>query len=119
MSESEVNHTREVADQDFCMILTTTNRLENAQQIIHILLSKHLAACVQTLPIQSHYHWNNEICCDEEILLIIKTRRACYDALEQAITQVHSYQVPQIVQIPLTEGFNPYLAWINQHTQNA
>ena len=106
-----------MSNQSFCMVLTTTNRLENAQLMIQALLSKYLAACIQTLPIQSHYRWNGGICCDDEILLIIKTREACYAELEQEIVRLHPYQVPQIVQIPITEGFDPYLFWISLHTQ--
>ncbi|MCG6214036.1 divalent-cation tolerance protein CutA [Vibrio furnissii] len=102
--------------QAFCMVLTTTNRPENAQQITHSLLSKQLAACVQSMPIQSHYLWNGEVCCDAEILLIIKTRRACYADLEQEIAQLHCYEVPQIVQVPIVDGFNPYLTWIEKNT---
>ncbi|MBL4239570.1 divalent-cation tolerance protein CutA [Vibrio fluvialis] len=103
-------------NHDFCIVLTTTNRQENAQQITHSLLSKQLAACMQSMPIQSHYLWNGEVCCDSEILLIIKTRKACYAELEQEIEQLHCYEVPQIVQVPIVDGFNPYLAWIEQNT---
>lgn len=102
--------------QAFCIVLTTTNRQENALQITQSLLSKQLAACVQSMPIQSHYMWNDEVCCDDEILLVIKTRKACYAELERELATLHSYEVPQIVQVPIVEGFHPYLAWIEQNT---
>ncbi|MGC9421149.1 divalent-cation tolerance protein CutA [Vibrio sp.] len=106
-----------MSNKSFCIVLTTTNRPENAQLMVQSLLSKHLSACIQTLPIQSHYRWNNEICCDDEILLIIKTRIACYPALEEEIIRLHCYQIPEIIQLPISEGFDPYLSWLNQHTQ--
>ncbi|MBF9003079.1 MULTISPECIES: divalent-cation tolerance protein CutA [Vibrio] len=103
--------------QDFCIVLTTTQRAENAQELIQSLLDKKLAACIQTMPIESHYVWQGEICHDNEILMVIKTQRECYVDVEQAITAQHDYDVPQIIQVPFTEGFHPYLAWIKQNTQ--
>lgn len=101
----------------FCITLTTTNSEENAQLIINTALSKGLAACIQTMPINSHYVWKGEVCSDSEILLIMKTKKACYAELEQTIVEQHGYEVPQVVQIPFVEGYNPYLAWIEANTR--
>ncbi|MGF1696493.1 divalent-cation tolerance protein CutA [Vibrio kyushuensis] len=96
-----------------CMVLTTTPNLESANSIIQQLFSSQLAACIQTMPIQSHYLWDGELCSSEEVLLIIKTRKSCYSRLENEISRLHEYDVPQIVQVPFTDGLNPYLEWIN------
>ncbi|KLN63701.1 divalent-cation tolerance protein CutA [Vibrio sp. VPAP30] len=101
----------------FCIVLTTTNCRENCKQIINTVLGKRLTACIQTMPIESHYLWQGKVCCDNETLLIMKTTKACYAQLEQAIASIHEYEVPQIVQIPFVEGFNPYLAWIEENTR--
>lgn len=101
----------------YCIALTTTNNDNNKGEIIAALLSKGLAACIQTMPIESHYVWQGEVCSDNEILLIIKTKKACYAELEQVVAQLHNYDTPQIVQIPFVEGFNPYLAWIEENTR--
>lgn len=101
----------------FCMVLTTTNSTENKQALISHILADKLAACIQTMEVESHYVWQGELCCDDEILLIIKTDKACYAKLEQLISKHHSYDVPQIVQVPFTDGSNPYLAWLEQNTR--
>ncbi|KJY83935.1 cytochrome C biogenesis protein [Vibrio galatheae] len=103
--------------EQFCMVLSTTNSRENAKQIIDSVLGQQLAACIQTMPIESHYVWQNEICADQEILMIMKTTNACYTELEQTIKAHHDYDVPQIIQVPFAEGFNPYLSWIEENTR--
>tara|TARA_Y100001960_G_C14666223_1_gene823464 strand:+ start:999 stop:1319 length:321 start_codon:yes stop_codon:yes gene_type:complete len=101
----------------FCITLTTTNTDKNKSELIEAILSKGLAACIQTMPIQSHYVWKGEVCSDDEILLIIKTKKACYAELEQVVVEAHEYEVPQVVQVPFVEGFNPYLTWIEENTR--
>ena len=102
---------------EFCITLTTTNNEENKQQLVEVALANGLAACVQTIPIESHYVWQGKVCCDQETLLVMKTTKACYTELEQAIVANHHYEVPQVIQVPLTAGFNPYLAWIEENTR--
>ncbi|MEF1289601.1 divalent-cation tolerance protein CutA [Vibrio sp. M260118] len=101
----------------YCIVLTTVNNDENCKRIIQAVLEKGLAACIQTMPIQSHYVWQNQLCADKETLMIMKTKKACYAELEQIIAAEHDYEVPQIVQVPFVEGFNPYLAWIEENTR--
>ena len=103
--------------EKFCIVLTTVNNHQNADQIIESLLRHQLAACIQTIPINSHYVWEGAVCRDDEILMVIKTRCACYEALEREVLAVHEYEVPQIVQVPIIEGFNPYLSWLQANTQ--
>ncbi|MDA0118464.1 divalent-cation tolerance protein CutA [Vibrio sp. T11.5] len=103
--------------EQFCIALTTTNNDEIKQKIIDLILKKGLAACIQTMPVNSHYIWEGEVCCDNESLLIIKTQKACYAELEQVIVSNHNYEVPQVVQVPFNEGFNPYLTWIEESTR--
>lgn len=101
----------------YCIVLTTTDNNENRQDIIEEVLNKGLAACVQTMPIESHYVWKGKVCQEQETLLIMKTKKACYAELEQVIVERHSYETPQVVQVPFIEGFNPYLTWIEQNTR--
>ncbi|MGL6260823.1 divalent-cation tolerance protein CutA [Vibrio sp. WXL103] len=100
----------------FAMVLTTAEPGKE-QAIIESLLENKLAACIQTLSINSHYVWQGKICHDDEVLLVIKTQRSLYTRVEQAIQQAHTYDVPQIVMLPFIEGFNPYLAWIEENTK--
>lgn len=101
---------------DNCMVLTTTNTQENADALIRVLFEHRLAACIQTMAIHSHYLWQNKLCCDDETLLIIKTQTRCYLDVERMIVANHPYDVPQVVQVPIVDGFNPYLEWIKQST---
>ncbi|QMV16445.1 divalent-cation tolerance protein CutA [Vibrio spartinae] len=107
-----------MAETPFCMVLTTINSQEGCQTIISRLLSAQLVACIQTFPINSHYRWEGEICTDQEILLLMKTQSRHYQAVELAIREVHCYEVPQIIQIPVTDGFQAYLHWIETVTQH-
>ena len=103
--------------ESYCVVLTTTNCEENKQALVHGILSNHLAACIQTMPIESHYMWQGKSCNDVEILLVIKTTTDCYQELESLIVKIHNYEVPQVVQLPFSEGYNPYLAWLDENTR--
>lgn len=70
---------------DCCMVLSTTNNEKNRDEIIKGLLEAQLAACIQTMPIESHYVWKGEVCTDHEWLLIIKTRRELYELVEEKL----------------------------------
>lgn len=102
---------------EYSAILTTAPNSDQAKRIIDALLSEKLAACIQTIPIESHYVWEGEVCNDNEILLVIKTTNALFREVEQSICEQHEYDIPQIVQLPITDGFNPYLSWISQVTR--
>lgn len=102
--------------ETFCIVLTTTNNDDNKNQIIEALLSQQLAACIQEMPITSHYVWQDEVCHDGETLLIIKSRTSLYAQVEEVIRQLHNYEVPQIVKLEIKAGFNPYLSWIAANT---
>mgnify|MGYP001213392994 CR=1 FL=1 len=101
----------------YCIVLTTTNSQESKQALIAAIFNHQLAACIQTMPIEIHYVWQQQLCCDDEILLVIKTTSACYSSLEDLIVKIHNYDVPQVVKLPFTDGFNPYLAWLEQNTR--
>ncbi|AEX24406.1 MULTISPECIES: divalent-cation tolerance protein CutA [Vibrio] len=103
-------------EHDYCIVLSTTANEQNRDQIIKGLLEAKLAACIQTMPIESHYVWKGEICNDTEWLLVIKTRRELYELVEEKIENLHEYEVAQIVQVPIVDGFNPYLEWLREST---
>lgn len=100
---------------DPVMIFSTASP-DNAQDIAHAVIGRHLAACVNCTPVRSLYRWNDEICDDEEMLMIIKTVRSRADELIATIRTLHTYEVPEIVMLPVTGGYHPYLAWIREET---
>ena len=103
-------------DITYCIVLSTCGSQEEADKIAGVLLENHAAACVQMKPIVSLYHWKGAIERSDEIQLIIKTTNALYATVERLIRENHSYQVPQIVQIPVIAGLPEYLGWIIEET---
>jgi periplasmic divalent cation tolerance protein len=103
---------------EYSMIIATCPGKELAAKTAKLLVEQRLAACVQMLPIESIYLWKGEICEDNEIVLLIKSRTALFDGVAAAITENHSYEVPEIIQIPITDGLPDYLKWIDDSTGN-
>ena len=101
---------------DYGVLLTTVPSREEAAKIAKILIDEKLAACVQLLPIESFYVWQNKTQNETEILLLIKTRAALFDVTVARIKQVHSYTVPEIVAMPFAAGLPGYFEWISQVT---
>ncbi len=87
-----------------------------SQDIAEQLVLSSLAACVNIVPaIKSVYKWQEKLTIDgEESLLIIKSNLARWADLESKIREIHSYDVPEIICVPIVEGHTPYLNWLNQ-----
>lgn len=99
---------------DYCLVMTTCPTQEEADQITATLLQQRLAACIQQQPISSHYVWQDKLEQSAEILLLIKTTRQHYTELEACILQLHSYDTPEIIQLPIEAGFADYLQWVKE-----
>ena len=100
------------------IVFVTAPNEEEAQRIAQKLLSDQLAACVNILPgMTSVYTWKGETCEDREVLLLIKTRAALFEALSATIEAEHSYEVPEIIATPISAGSTRYLNWIDAVTQ--
>ncbi len=92
--------------------LCTCPDLLTAQTIAAALLDARHAACVNLLPgVTSMYHWQGQLETATEILLLIKAPPSLFDAISQTICRLHPYTVPEIIAIPLSQGFLPYLHW--------
>ena len=103
---------------DYCIINTTTDSKENADAITQLLLEKKLIACVQSTTIQSAYRWQGKIIKSEEILLQMKTKKSLFEKIQTEIEQLHTYDVPEIIMVPLAGANVPYLQWIEEETIN-
>jgi periplasmic divalent cation tolerance protein len=98
---------------DPLVVLITAGTRETASQIAEKLVEEKLAACVNIIPqIESIYRWEGKICRDQELLLIAKTDRDCYERLEAAVLAIHSYTTPEVIALPITIGSAPYLKWL-------
>ena len=99
---------------DALQVVTTTASREEAQTIAHALVSRRLAACVQVVgPIASTYHWQGKVETGQEWLCLIKTLQSHYGLLEQAIRELHSYEVPEILAWRVEAGSRGYLDWLS------
>ena len=99
------------------IVLCTAPDQSSAEQIAGALVDERLAACVNILPgVTSVYSWQGKRETDRELVLIIKTRQAVYQNLEQRIAALHPYELPEIVAVPLVGGLAGYLGWIDEMT---
>ena len=103
-------------EPEFGIVLTTVATPEDAQRLADGLLEQRLAACVQTLAIQSAYRWKGAVQREPEQLLLIKTRAALYPAVEAYLRAHHPYEVPEIVRVPIAAGSPDYLRWLAAET---
>ena len=102
---------------NYIIVLNTCNSDEIASSIAETLVSKKLAACVNIVKgVESVYQWQGKIERDKEILLIIKTRQSLFSQLEQAIQELHDYELPEIIAVPINTGEKNYLNWIQSAT---
>lgn len=100
------------------VVMNTCPDSETAGRIAADLVDLKLAACVQVLPgLQSYFHWDGKVDREEEHLLLIKTSSASYPALERRIRELHPYELPEIIGVPVSKGLPGYLSWINTNTQ--
>jgi periplasmic divalent cation tolerance protein len=99
---------------DYCVVLGTVSSEPEAKIIARTLVEERLAACVNIIPgLTSIYRWEGKVCEDSEILLVIKTRGQKVAALCERIVQLHSYAVPEVIALPISEGSARYLEWLD------
>lgn len=101
----------------YCAVFVTCPQ-GSAVKMTKSLLEKRLAACVNEVPqVRSSYRWKGKIESARESLLIIKTKTALFGKLEAEVRRLHPYDVPEIIALPITEGFRHYLDWIREETE--
>lgn len=103
-------------NNSYCVVMTSIGSEAQANALAKQLLAERLAACVQIQQVRSHYIWQDKACDEAESLLFIKTHSAQYEQLEHFIRAHHPYEVPEIIQLPVTAGFSAYLRWIDAAT---
>ncbi|MHB1036204.1 MAG: divalent-cation tolerance protein CutA [Pirellulales bacterium] len=100
---------------DCIQVVTTTQHKADAEKIAQTLVARRLAACIQVLgPITSTYWWQGKIETAEEWLCVAKSSRARWDDLEKAIRELHPYEVPEILAVPVVAGSAGYLEWLRR-----
>jgi len=98
---------------DFLLVVCTCPTHSAATGIATALLEERIAACVNQVPgIKSMYRWEGRVKQDDEVLLLIKTTSQMFPRLEETISKLHPYELPEIIGVPLSAGTDAYLNWI-------
>ena len=88
--------------------------MDLAQKIAHALVAEGRAACVNIVPgIRSIYRWEEKVCDDSEILLLIKSSEENFEQIRKRIRQLHSYDIPEVIAVPITAGDPDYVNWLH------
>jgi periplasmic divalent cation tolerance protein len=101
------------------IVLTTTGTREDAGRIARALVERRLAACVNVVAIESVYRWKQAVESAEEWLLVIKTTASALDQVYAAIKELHTYELPECVVLPIEHGSEEYLEWIGENVSQA
>lgn len=102
---------------DFAMVLNACPNQECARKIARRLVRAGAAACVQLFPIESVYRWEGKVTEEPEVLLLIKTTAALFPKVTELIREMHPYEIPEIIQLPISDGLPAYLGWIRDSTE--
>jgi len=95
------------------IVLCTVDSAELGERIATALVEAREAACVNILSgIRSVYHWEGQLCRDDELLLVIKSVAEKFEAVRETIRRIHTYQVPEVIAVPVTAGDADYLKWL-------
>jgi periplasmic divalent cation tolerance protein len=101
------------------VVLVAVSNQKEAVSIGEGMVNARLAACANIIiGVQSIYHWKGKVVKTKEVLLILKTTRPRYHALERAVKTMHTYETPEIIALPLKEGFEQYIGWVCEETHS-
>ncbi|HEY6552521.1 MAG TPA: divalent-cation tolerance protein CutA [Vicinamibacteria bacterium] len=99
---------------DHCLVLSTVASAEDGDRLARALVERRVAACVNVVAgVTSFYRWEGGVQRDEERLLVIKTRTDRFSDLRNALVDLHPYEVPEVIALPITGAHSPYLAWLD------
>ena len=102
---------------DYILVIITASSAEEAKSISDLLLNKRLAACTnQIADVKSLYWWKDSIESEDEVMLLAKSRASLFDDIVLAVKEVHSYDIPEVLAIPILSGSPEYLNWIFEET---
>ncbi len=101
----------------YSIVITTCPDMKEADELASAILESRLAACIQVSSIKSYYTWKEAVKNDPEYKLLIKCPTRLYEKLERFILDRHSYEVPEIVQVPISAGLKAYLDWVDEETE--
>ena len=99
------------------VVFVTTASQKEAVKIARAMVNTKLAACASIIPaIQSVYRWKGKLVNEREVLILLKSTKPRYRALEKAIRAIHSYETPEIIALPVSDGITQYIEWVSDET---
>ncbi len=104
--------------EEIIEVVSTFPSKEDAEKVAELLIRESLAACVQLQgPVESIYRWKGKVERDKEWILTIKTKMSLYGDVEKLIKENHTYEVPQILALPVVKGLKDYLEWLKEEVK--
>ena len=102
---------------EFIIVFITAPNEKEAAAISQTIVGERLAACINIIPsVRSIYRWQGRVEDEQEVLMIVKTKKSLFERLQERVKELHSYEVPEIIGLPLVEGSKEYLDWLGQET---
>jgi len=98
-------------------VLFCTASVDESEKLAKVLVEERLAACVNIANVASYYRWEGEFCEDKEALLIIKTEKSRVDEIIERTKELHSYELPEIIALPIVAGYDKYLEWVDESVE--
>jgi periplasmic divalent cation tolerance protein len=99
---------------DYVMVFVTTKDKAQAETIAKTLLAERLIACANIVgPVESFFSWEGKVDCAEEFLMVMKTRQSLLDAVVVRVKGLHSYEVPEVLAVPIVGGLESYFGWMD------
>jgi periplasmic divalent cation tolerance protein len=103
---------------EFIVIFVTTSSIKEADRISKVLVEKRLAACVNIIKdIRSIFFWKGKLSDEKEVLLIAKSKKKNFERIEKEVKKLHSYEVPEIIGLPILMGSEDYLDWVDKESK--
>jgi periplasmic divalent cation tolerance protein len=100
-------------EKTYIVVLVTTVSKQEAENIVQQLLEKQLIACANITAVYSLFRWSGKIEKSEEYLVVMKSRKGLFEKLAETVKALHSYKVPEIIAVPVVEGSEAYLDWLD------
>jgi periplasmic divalent cation tolerance protein len=103
---------------DALLVFTTLPSADKAAEVAKALVEERLAACANLLPaVRSIYRWQGKLQDENEVLVLLKTRAEHLERLKLRILELHPYEVPEVLAVPVEAGYQPYLDWLAGETK--
>ena len=103
---------------DALLVFTTLPSADKAAELGRVLVEERLAACANLIPaVRSIYRWQGKLQDENEVLVLLKTRAEHLERLKLRILELHPYEVPEVLAVPVEAGYQPYLEWLAGETK--